>query len=522
MAIRVDGMVLDGIEGVPVILEARTSETQRPGEIKVVGLPDAAVKEGMHRARSGIWGVVGPAARSLSQGILINLSPADLRKTGRSLDLPLAMVYAAVLLGLEGPGAAGPAFLGEVGLGGAVRPVAGVLAAVLAARAGGRSGLVLPAGNLDEARLVAGPELYPVNTVEEALEVVRGAGRRDDGPRGAPRGIAPEAPDLSDVRGQHQARRALEVAAAGGHNLLMEGPPGSGKTMLARRLPGLLPRLEDDQALESARVHSAVRTLDPARIHEPPFRAPHHTATPAGLAGGGSPIRPGEFSLAHNGVLFLDELPEFDRRALEVLREPLEERRVHITRAGSVRSFPAGFLCVAAMNPCPCGYGGLGDGRCTCTPHRVARYRGRLSGPLLDRFDLRVFLRPVPAEELLAEGGGEPSAPVRGRVTRARERQRRRFGRPNAAVPDRAMRRAAEYGPEERRLLLKLVTAHRLTARAARRLERVARTVADLEGSRAVGTLHLMEALGFRLGHELEGLAESVETGSIEDVPGRG
>ncbi len=498
------GLVLDGVEGQLVTVEAQDTFDVEQGRTKICGLPDASVREGALRMRLATRPFVGDAIFKFAGGVLLNLAPADVRKAGRTLDLALAMAYAGFLLDVDRPRLRRLLFLGEIALDGEVRATPGVLAAAIEARRHGL-GLVLPADALAEAALIDGPPLYPVRYAFEAFDVVLGGRKPADVPRGADAvealagGPLAKAPELAEVQGQYLARRALELAAAGGHNLLFEGPPGSGKTMLARRLPGILPPLDDAAALEAALVLSSRREVDLRRFRIPPFRSPHHTASAVGLAGGGSPIRPGEISLAHRGVLFLDELPEFSREALEVLREPMEERRVHVTRAGRTRSMPADCLVVAAMNPCPCGFAGAGDGRCRCPPQTVRRYVSRLSGPLLDRFDLRVRLKPVPAGQLIDAAPGEGSASVRERVVGARRRQAAR-GLLNAELDEAGLHRFAALDVAERGLYRRLTEKHDLSARGAKRMLRVARTLADLAGAEAITALHLSEAASFRLG----------------------
>lgn len=497
------GTVLDGIDAVLVTVEARTSFDVPAGGCRVIGLPDAAVKEGILRMRMAANPMLGDLPFKEGYGTLLNLAPADIRKAGRALDLPLAVAYSAHILGYAPEPLAKFLFLGEIALSGEIKPVTGAFAAALLAKRHGLSLCCAPE-NLGEARLVVGPRLFAARDLQEAMAIVRGEMTDDKSARGFDSHLTRHQHrlDLAEVKGQWLARRALEVAAAGGHNLLMEGPPGSGKSLLARRMTTILPPLDESEALESARIHASLRPLDVSRFREPPFRSPHHMTTPVGLVGGGHPVRPGEISLAHRGVLFLDELPEFPREALEVLREPMEERVVHMTRAGRSRVIPADALIVAAMNPCPCGHYGGGDGKCRCTPHAVARYRGRLSGPLLERFDLRVRLRAVEAKDLVESASGESSAHVGRRVQEARRRQHDRQGEVNARLQDADVLRVCELSAEDIARHRRQIEDLRLSARAARRLLRVARTLADMAGEASVHVKHLAEAASFRLNDE--------------------
>ena len=499
MLCEVRSLGLSGLAGYEVRAECDLSGGLPAFE--VVGLPDAAVKEARDRVRSAIknCGFTFPVSR-----ITVNLAPADRRKVGTVYDLPMlvGILAAGGQLCLDGPDSA---FVGELSLSGSLRPVVGMLPMALAARRAGIRKLYVPAPSAAEATLAGeGLEVYPVEHVAQLVAHLKGAEPISPAPPWVPGEETAAAPDFADVKGQENVKRALEIAAAGGHNIAMVGPPGSGKSMLARRLPSILPELSRREALEATAVHSVMGLTSAQRplLVQRPFRAPHHTISSTGMAGGGTPVpRPGEISLAHNGVLFLDELPEFHKDVLEVLRQPLEEGFVTISRAAGSERFPARFMLVCAMNPCKCGWYGYGD-RCRCSPHDVEKYLGKLSGPLLDRIDLYAEVPPLEFDELSRRPEAESSAEIKKRVDAARAVQAARFGPVGPECN-------AHMGPAELAEFCQLDSACQalmkgafermgLTARSYDRILRVARTIADLDGAAAIAVDHLAEAIQYR------------------------
>ncbi len=499
----VDSAAILGIDAYAVQVQVNAG----PGMEKftIVGLPDTSVREATERVRTALRnsGLKYPP----NVNLVVNMAPADIRKEGPGFDLPIAMGILFATGQIPREDVERFLIIGELSLDGSVRSVSGVLPFALAAHSLGKTALIVPRDNAPEASVVEGIEVYPVESLAEAAELFMLPGNRSPHPSTvsdwSPEQVEFDV-DLSEVKGQAHVKRALEVAAAGGHNMLMIGPPGSGKTLLARRLPTILPPLSLSEALEITKIYSIAGMLpgDVGLVRSRPFRSPHHTISSAGLVGGGSIPRPGEISLAHQGVLFLDEFPEFDRRVLEVLRQPMEDGVVTISRAAANLSYPARLQLIASMNPCPCGF--LGDlGRaCTCSPTQVNKYQTRISGPILDRLDIHIEVPRLRQDELLSNRQGEPSVNVRARVASARVRQRDRFVGTNvmnnAQMRPRDVRQYCHLHDDTQALLRTAIEQLHLSARAYDRILKLARTIADLESSTDIALAHLAEAIQYR------------------------
>ncbi|MES9943543.1 MAG: YifB family Mg chelatase-like AAA ATPase [Candidatus Thiodiazotropha sp.] len=487
----------EGIQAPLVTVEVHLSNGL-PG-LSIVGLPEMAVRESKDRVRGAL---INSQFEFPARRITINLAPADLPKEGGRFDLPIALGILAASNQLAADPLNHYEFTGELALSGEMRPINGILPVALTARDAGRS-LILPQQNAEEAGLVSGLQCYPAKHLLEVCSHINSVNQLEQfkSVRSPANATTKHQLDMADVYGQSHARRALEISAAGAHSLLYIGPPGTGKSMLASRLPGILPPMSEEEALECAAIHSVAnnRAFQPAQWRQRPYRAPHHTASAAALVGGGSNPKPGEISLAHCGVLFLDELPEFDRHTLEVLREPLENGRITISRANRQVDYPSRFQMIAAMNPCPCGHLGDGSNRCHCTLDRITRYRNRISGPLLDRIDMHV---EVPRQPLQINQESptleEPSEAIRRRVIEAREIQLQRQGCTNQALQGLQIEQVANPGKEGNALLHRAIEKLGLSMRAYHRILKVARTIADLEGSPKVETAHISEAIGYR------------------------
>jgi magnesium chelatase family protein len=498
MATIIESMALAGIDGLSVSVEVDLPR-RLPATI-IVGLPGSAIRESAHRVRSAI---VASGAEYPKKRVVVNLAPADLPKMGTAFDLPIAIGILMAAGSVSSTLAAGTVFVGELSLDGELRPITGALALALAAAHMGAKRIVLPKACAAEAAVVDGIEVLAAKSLFDVMTWMDGNGILNAASPAAPRPIQQHI-DLREVRGQHRARRALEIAAAGGHNLLLIGAPGCGKTMLAARLPTILPDMTHPESIQITRIHSVAGLLPAGSglVEQRPFRAPHHSISNAGLMGNAK-LQPGEVSLAHHGVLFLDEVPEFSRSALELLRGPLENREVRLSRARGTAVYPASFSLIAAANPCPCGFFGHPRRPCVCSPSQVDRYRNKLSGPLLDRIDLQVWTQPLSPDDLVEARPGEASKIVRTRVNSARAIQLTRYSEGplgcNAELQGDGIRLAADPTPEALETLRSIMETHALSGRAWARILKVARTIADLAGEARVDEVHILEASSYRL-----------------------